>query len=263
MLSYQHSYHAGNFADVHKHAALCLLLRHLAEQSGPMAFFDGFAGRGVYDLTGKEAQKTAEYREGIARLVGRSENPPAYKPYLDAVEELNAKTGKAGLTRYPGSPLFMRRFLRSGDRLILLEMHPAEHAGLKSAFGRDKQVQIYSQDSHTALLSLLPPWEGQGLLLLDPSYEVKDEYQRMAKLVGKIHKKWPAGVLMLWYPVLAAGLHKEMVAALEAAKLTSTYLSEYVQPGKTEGMTGSGLFFVNLPDPLKTEIEALTSSARR
>lgn len=252
MLSYQHSYHAGNFADVHKHATLCLVLRHLAGQDGPMACFDAFAGRGTYNLTGMEAMKTAEYRDGIGKLYEHSAPPDAVQPYLNIVREANA--GEGELRRYPGSPALMRRFLRPGDRLILLERHPAEHAALKSNYGRDRQIQVYAEDSHAALPSLLPPWEGRGLVLLDPSYEVKDEYRRMAELLHKMHKKWPQGVFMLWYPILPTGLHVEMISSLEAKKLPNIFSSIFMQPGKQMGMTGSGLFFVNLPETLKKDV---------
>ena len=197
MLSYQHGYHAGGFADVHKHAALCLLVAHLRQKPAPFCVIDSHAGRGLYDLTGEQAIRTGEWRAGIARLVEAAPANEALQPYLDVVAGFNAG---GDLTTYPGSPAIAARLMGDTDRLVLIEAHPAEHDALRGVFRRDRRVHLHKRDSFEALPGLVPPAERRGLVLIDPSYEVKTEYRSVPELVRTALRRWSAGIFAIWYP---------------------------------------------------------------
>lgn len=236
MLSYQHAYHAGNLADVHKHALLATALDYLTRKDKPLTYIETHAGRGLYRLDGPEAAKTGEAAEGIAKVRAWF---PADHPYARALE--------AAAPDYPGSPWIARHLLRPDDRLHLAELHPAEHAALAEALAAPN-VTLHKADGPALALSLTPPTPRRGLMLIDPSYEVKDEYAAMAGLLPKIAQRWNVGVLMLWYPILATRRHGAMTARLRSA-LPGILIHEVgfapARPG--QGLVGSGLAIVNAP----------------
>ncbi len=241
MLSYQHAYHAGNLADVHKHAVLAAALSYLTRKDKPLSYLETHAGRGLYDLSGAEAQRTGEAAQGIARALAAL---PGDSPYLAALRLVRARHGP---TAYPGSPLIAQALLRPCDRMHLAELHPAEHAALGATLA-GTTARIWHQNGFDLAQSLCPPDPRRGLMLVDPSWEVKSDYATLPGFLARIGRKWNVGVLMLWYPLLRDAPHASMLAALEAA-FPEALRHEVGFPPAREGhrMIGSGLFVVNPP----------------
>lgn len=257
MLSYQHHYHAGNFADVHKHLALSLALRTLQRKSSALMIMDTHAGRGRYALTAPAAARTAEFRDGIGRLWAVTDLPPALDDYLVQVRACNPADA---LRVYPGSPLIARALLRSQDRLVLCERHPAEYQALRDILGRDRQVAVHRRDGFEALAALLPPREKRGLVLIDPSYEVKSEYRRVVEALVEAHRRWPQGRFLVWYPLLPAASHRDLLRRLARSGIRRILQSELQvrAPQDAPGLYGSGLLLVNPPWPLDDALAELT-----
>lgn len=242
MLSYQHSYHAGSMADVHKHAVLSWILDYMAQKPKPLSYFETHAGRGLYDLGSVEAQKTGEAAAGID-VAERLNWFDADSPYARA---LSAARKTHGRRAYPGSPLIAAELLRGEDSLRLAELHPQEVAALRGAVGLGATVE--QRDGLELVLSAVPPTPGRGVLLVDPSYEVKKEYSELPNFLRRVHRKWNVGVLILWYPILADARHKAMTDEL-AERLPSGLKHEVAFPParKGHGMIGSGLYIINPP----------------
>lgn len=254
MLSYQHLYHAGNLADVHKHAVLASVLARMLLKDKPLSYLETHAGRGLYDLDAAEAQKTGEAARGIGRCRPWFAADHPYARVLDKVRR------QYGASAYPGSPLIAALMLRPGDAIHLAELHPQEFAALRTAMA-PLHAQVHPQDGAAMALSLTPPTPRRGLMLIDPSYEVKSDYAAMARLVTDVHRRWNVGVLMLWYPLLAGDPHLPMLATLADAGLPKTLRHEVRFPPAREGhrMTGSGLFLVNAPFGIEDELARLTA----
>ena len=254
MLSYQHRYHAGGFADVHKHLFLVSLIVALKRKEAGFAVIDAYAGEGRYDLASAEAQKIGEAAAGIQRLYGL-EVPGAAGTYLACVR---AENGDGPLRLYPGSPAIAFRLTRTQDELILIEKHPQAVARLRRALGGSPRIHIHDRDALEGLTGLVPPRLRRGLTLIDPSYEDKDEYRRVAEAVVKAHHRWPQGIYLVWYPLLPAGRHHELIET--AACLPKTLRSEWrLRPqGEAPGLYGSGLLIVNAPWGFGEEMRALT-----
>ena len=251
MLSYQHAYHAGNLADVHKHSLLAVALDYMTRKDKPLTYIETHAGRAFYDLSGAEAAKTGEARAGIARAGAWFD---ADHPYA---RTLAAARAEGGPDAYPGSPWIARHLLRPHDRIHLAELHPQEHAALTRAL---PGVDVRQADGPALALSLAPPDPRRGLCLIDPSWEIKDDWRAMPDLLAKLHAKWNVGVLMLWYPVLASGAHSAMSRALDDLAVDDALKHEVRFPPAREGhgMIGSGLFVVNPPWGLDQAAEALS-----
>jgi 23S rRNA (adenine2030-N6)-methyltransferase len=252
MLSYQHVYHAGNLADVHKHALLAWVLDYLGQKPKPLSYFETHAGRGLYDLGSEEARKTGEARHGVETVLKRF--PPAH-PYARAVR---ATRRDHGAQAYPGSPVIAGLAQRPGDIAHLCDLHPQEHAALAEAMLPFAAV-VHHKSGPELLLSMAPLDPRRGLVLIDPSYEVKDDYEAMPHLLYKVHRKWNVAVLMLWYPILANGAQAEMVKILAACNFPGALTSEVrFRPAKPgHGMVGSGVFVVNAPWGMQDEAERL------
>lgn len=251
MLSYQHIYHAGNLADVHKHALLAWMLDYLTAKPKPLSYLESHAGRGLYDLTAAPAQKTGEAAAGIG--MAEALIAPGH-PYRTALVQVRAQHGA---TAYPGSPLLARTLLRRDDHLHLAELHPQEYAELRRAL-RAPNVTCYRQDGLALALSLCPPTPRRGLLLIDPSYEVKDDYTALPKRIGQIAKAWNVGIIALWYPILDSGPHAPMLAALTRDH-PEALRHEIRFPPARDGhrMVGSGMFVINPPWGLEAEARDL------
>lgn len=241
MLSYQHLYHAGNLADVHKHALLAWALDYLTRKDKPLSYLETHAGRGLYDLGADEAIRTGEAAAGVLAVEHRF--PPDH-PYRQRLAEVRARYGEMA---YPGSPLIAALSLRDGDVIHLAELHPQEHRALVAALG-PWGAHIQARDGFDMALAVCPPTPRRGLMLIDPSYEVKADYDRIPKLIAQIARKWNVGVICLWYPILAGGAHRAMLAAL-AELFPEGLRSEVRFPPAREGhrMEGSGMFIVNPP----------------
>jgi len=252
MLSYQHLFHAGNLADVQKHAVLAWVLDYLTRKDKPLTYIETHAGRGVYDLGADEAVKTGEAAAGIAlaeRLF------PVDHPYRQRLEEARAAYGPAA---YPGSPLIAALGLRETDTLHLAELHPQEHAHLKAA-AKDWGAHVYRQDGFDLALALTPPTPRRGLMLIDPSYEVKADYEDIPRHLANIHRKWNVGVLILWYPILKGGPQGPMLKTLEAGFPDGLRHEVRFAPVRDgHRMEGSGLYIINPPFGLEAELAQLS-----
>ncbi len=237
MLSYQHAYHAGGPADLHKHMILAGLLARLTVKPRPVSYAETHAGRGLYDLSDPETARTGEAAAGIDRLA-----PDPDRPYGRALAETRAAHGPKA---YPGSPALTAALLRPGDRIALMELHPAEHAALRANFRNRPDIEIHRRDGYEGVLALAPMKPRKGLVLIDPAYEVKDEYATVPVFVRSLLAKWPEATIMVWYPLLPAGRHHAMLAAL--APLRPRFDEVAFTPRPARGMTGSGVALVNAP----------------
>lgn len=247
-MNYRHAYHAGNFADVLKHAVVALILERLAAKAAPLAVLDAFAGIGLYDLQSPEAGKTGESARGIGRLWPPPKGPlgQGLAPYMAVLQALNPA---GGLRHYPGSPELARRLLRPQDRLVLVELHPADCAALRRALGRDERVQVHQRDGFEALPALLPPAERRGLVLVDPPYEQPDEARRLVRAVARAYRRWPTGVYALWYPIKERGPAEALLAALAAViprRLLVAELTVFAEE-RAFRLNGCGLALINPP----------------
>ncbi|MFV0513001.1 MAG: 23S rRNA (adenine(2030)-N(6))-methyltransferase RlmJ [Jhaorihella sp.] len=246
MLSYQHIYHAGNPADVHKHALLCAMLGYMTAKPKPLSYIETHAGRGLYALDSDAARRTGEAAAGIGRLLA---GIAANHPYRQVLAKVRTQHGPAA---YPGSPLLAAAMLRPGDTAHLAELHPQEHAALVRAMA-GSGAHIHRQDGFDMAMSVCPPSPRRGLMLIDPSYEVKADYERIPGWIARLAAKWNVGVVALWYPVLADAVHGPMLAALEAQGLPGAFRHEVAFAPVRAGhrMVGSGLFVINAPWGLK------------
>lgn len=262
MLSYQHSYHAGCLADVHKHAALALMLAKLVEKYKPISYIETHAGRGLYDLQSAEAAKTEEALHGIVPLL-KSKKLAESHPYMQAIAATQTRHGKAA---YPGSPMIAKHFLSRGrdskDRLFLNELHPQEVAALAKNLPF-ANVTIAQKDGYKEALAISPPIVKRGLVLIDPSYEVKTEYATAADFVLKLHKRWPVATILLWYPILQQGLHIEMCQKLAEAGLPKFWQQEISFGRNAKTMAkGTGLVCINTPFGIEDELEDIRKLVR-
>jgi 23S rRNA (adenine2030-N6)-methyltransferase len=258
-MNYRHAYHAGNFADVVKHAALCRVLVHLCEKPAAFRVIDTHAGAGRYDLAGPEAAKTQEWRDGIGRLMGATLTEPARSllaPYLDAVAALNPG---GRLHSYPGSPALARTLLRRQDRLIACELEPRAAAALQDNLRGDQRCKAIAIDGWTALTAYVPPVERRGLVLIDPPFEQPDEFSRLAQGLAAAHRKWPTGSYLLWYPIKDQAEGAAFAKKLVRLGIAKMLRAELILPtaGPDLGLRGSGLIAVNPPWTLHDELKIL------
>src|SRR3954469_10763217 len=263
-MNYRHAFHAGGFADVIKHIVLVRILLYLQEKPAAFRVIDTHAGAGLYDLTGDEARRGGEWLTGIARLMQArfSESAqPLVTPYLDIVRAFNSPPA---LTTYPGSPLIARALLRPQDRLTACEIEPTSRKQLIDALRRDTQARVVDLDGWTALSAFVPPNERRGLVLIDPPFEAKDEFERLATGFHAAFQKWPTGSYLVWYPVksrrAADTLAREVAQATAAAKPAGACLRlEFsVAPQEAGGpLTSTGLLMVNPPWTLHAELKAI------
>lgn len=259
-MNYRHAYHAGNAADVLKHAVTAMIIEHLKAKPAAFAVLDVHAGRGDYDLDGTEARKTAEADEGIAALFGKPAPHPAFAPYLDAVAALNLD---GVLRRYPGSPRLARLLLRPQDRLLCSELHGEEHAALKAAFRGDPQVAVHRQDAYAALKAHLPAKEKRALALIDPPFEQPDEFARLADGLATAYRRCPNAVYVLWRPIKerpAVWRYQDALAATGIPRILTVELTVHDEDTHLR-LNGSGLEIVNPPwrldETLKEALPAL------
>lgn len=250
MLAYQHAYHAGTLADVHKHSILCCVLDYMIQKDKPLTYIETHAGRGLYDLSSKEALKTGEASFGILRLLADNLIPQTH-PYSQMLASIRDDFGSHA---YPGSPLIACKLLRQTDLIYLAEMHPQEHLALCQNL-KCYKADIHHEDGFKMANALIPPTPRRGLMLIDPSYELKDDYEKATNFIIRMHKKWPVGVILLWYPLLDPPRHQEMINTLTQANLPQTLCHEVPFPKaqKNHRLCGSGMFIINTPFGLEEE----------
>lgn len=249
MLSYRHAFHAGNFADVHKHVVLTLLVQSLLHKDSPFCYMDTHAGAGSYDLRSAEAEKNAEHQQGILRLWQCSDVPEAARHYLAAVQAINRSDNKTSLRFYPGSPRIVRYFLRPQDRMVLTELHPTDIQYLRHEFAEDRQVAVHHLDGYQGIKALLPPKERRGLVLMDPAYERRDETRHMIAGLKIAAERWAHGIYALWFPITNRASLTDFYRRLEKTGLRKILISELcIRPPLTaRQLNGSAMVIINPP----------------
>ncbi len=258
-MNYRHGFHAGNFADVLKHAVLTRILAHLNAKDAPYRIVDTHAGAGRYDLGSEEALRTHEWKDGIARI-DRSPLAPAVesilKPWRDALSGARALFGPDA---YPGSPWLCRQAMRADDRLIAAELHPQTHKRLAAVLGRDQRCKALAIDGWNALRGNVPPKERRGLVLIDPPFEEKDEFATLEAQFIAAHRKWPTGIYALWYPVKDRRAVENLLSAVMAAGIGRLLRMEIDvdRPEAAGGLSATGLLVVNPPWTLAHEARIL------
>ncbi len=264
-MNYRHAFHAGNFADVLKHAFLARILSHLMKKSAALRFVDTHAGAGRYDLASADAARSQEWRDGVARLV--KAKPPAQvadllSPYLGALGACDEAEGRP--LSYPGSPAIAQALLRSQDRIALCEAHPEEREKLISTLGRDARLSIVSTDGYVALNAYVPPKERRGLVLVDPPFESPDETARIEESLQRALGKWPRGAYMAWRPIKNDRADRHFLRELADFGVPGMLRIEIdvgaIPPGANspEPLRRVGLLIVNPPFPLFEEARILT-----
>ena len=255
-MNYRHIYHAGNFADVLKHAVLARLIVYLQQKDKAFRVIDTHAGIGLYDLSSTEAQKTGEWQDGIGKLMAAAlpEDAAAWlAPYLDAVRALNPE---GGIKHYPGSPKLTRMLMREQDRLSAMELHPADCETLRDLFAGDYHVRVTELDGWLSLGAHMPPKEKRGLVLVDPPFEIEGEYERLVDGLVKAYRRFPGGTYCLWYPLKKGAPIKEFHEALKETEIPKMLCAELSvrSDRETTGLSGSGLIIVNPPYTLHDEL---------
>jgi len=261
VLSYRHAFHAGNFADVLKHSVLTLVLEYMTRKDKGFYYIDSHSGAGMYQLTDEYAQKTGEYKDGIAKLIENDDLPEALQPYIDLVKILNedAIDDNGEITLYPGSPGIARQFTRRQDSAHLFELHPADIEHLKTYSQRWNKSHVKQSDGYQGVLSLVPPPNRRGVVLIDPPYELKEDYIKAVRTIVNAYKKFATGTYILWYPVVKRELVEQMENAFKKSDVRNVLQVEYCQKADTQeyGMTGTGLFIVNPPWQLTQQLEEI------
>ncbi len=259
-MNYRHAFHAGNFADVFKHATLARILTYLARKAAPLRFIDTHAGLGRYDLMADEAKRTGEWSGGIGAPALREAAPAVaalFEPYWAAVGPLDA----AGCPlSYPGSPAIAQHLLRPADRLTLCELHPDDCEQLRATMGRDPRVKTLLLDGYAGLKAGVPPKERRGLVLIDPPFETPGEFDRMGAALLMAYRKWPTGSYMLWYPLKdlrAADALGRAVVTAGVRDVLQLHLSVERRLLADGPLGGCGLLLVNPPYTLKQDADVM------
>lgn len=262
MFGYRHLFHAGNFADVTKHVILVALLESLQRKETPFAILDTHGGIGRYALDSAEAQKNREFADGIGRLWNRGDAPESVASYLALVKRFN---GAGELHLYPGSPRIARDYLRPQDRLVVTELNPHDHATLKEEFAGDGQVSVHLQDAYQGLKAFLPPREKRGLVLIDPAFELRDEYERLVQGVTQAWKRWPTGIYAIWYPIQSQSLVTRLHEAIKNSGIRKVLCADLTKrpADQRSGLNGSGMLIINPPWQLETTLETALAYLQR
>lgn len=256
MLSYLHGYHAGNHADVLKHTVLVALLEHLARKQAPFSYIDTHAGAGLYDLRDREARRHREFDSGIGRLWERDDLPPVVERHRRIVRACNETDGPLRL--YPGSPRIARELLRPDDPMDLFEMHPAEARRLERAMEGRARTRVRPDDGFTGCIGLLPPPSRRGLVLMDPPYEVKADFDSVVKTLKDAHRRFATGTFAIWYPVTTRARVDRLCRQVRNSGVRDVHRHELcVAPDSEDfGMTGSGMLVVRPAYTLRAELAA-------
>jgi len=256
VLSYRHLFHAGNYADVFKHALLARLLIALGAKEKPYCYIDTHAGTGRYDLGHEWAWKTREFENGIGRLWERKDIPSALAPYMDAVRSENPK---GRLRYYPGSPLIALKLRRPEDRILLSELNKTDCAELEAVIGRERHVAVHLMDGYQALKTFLPPRERRGLVLLDSSFDRSGEFARVAKALKAAHQRWTTGIYAIWYPLMAPEVMEGFMRSVKGTGIGKILRLEMRirEPAPDTPAPGCGMLVVNPPWKFDTEARPL------
>lgn len=256
MLSYRHSYHAGNHADVLKHIVLTLCINSLKEKEKPFLYLDTHSGAGRYLLQSEHSEKTGEYLSGINLIWQQSETPELLNTYLSVLKRYNPFDN---LKYYLGSPLIAKQLLREQDKINLTELHPTDYPLLRQEFSKDKRARVLREDGFSQLKSKLPPESRRGIVLIDPSYEIKDDYQKIPKALLEAYKRFATGIYLIWYPVVSRTQTQKMID--EIVNLGIKKISQFefaIKPDNNQkGMTASGMIVINPPWKLQQQMQTI------
>ena len=254
MLSYRHSFHAGNFADVIKHIVIIEILEHLAKKDKAFEYIDTHAGAGIYDLESAQATKLHEYNNGIGKL--DAEDWPELAVYFEIIRSFNEN---GALNYYPGSPMIARHLLRAQDRAWLYELHPADFDLLNNNIDGNRRLRAKHEDGLKGLLSLLPPLSRRGFVLIDPSYEVKSDYLQVVNTLTAAYKKFSTGTYAIWYPVVDRARIDQLENTLinSGIKNIQRFELALAPDSAARGMTSSGMIVINPPWTLMKKMSQL------
>jgi 23S rRNA (adenine2030-N6)-methyltransferase len=257
MLSYRHAFHAGNFADVLKHSVLSLVLDYMTRKEKGFCYIDSHSGAGMYQLADEYAQKTGEYKDGIAKIINDKNAPEALEPYLSLINSLNLNPNDGELEIYPGSPGVAKAFVRRQDSSHLFELHPSDIQHLEDFCQRWRKVFVKQSDGYKGVLGLIPPPSRRGVVLIDPPYELKEDYQKAVSTIVKAYNKFSTGTYIVWYPVVKRHFIEQMEKDFTNSNVKNLLQVEFCLENDTEeyGMTGTGLFIVNPPWQLTSQLE--------
>ena len=254
MLSYRHAYHAGNFADILKHSVLIEMLNYFIKKDKPFEYIDTHAGAGLYDLSGPFAVKNSEFQNGIEKL--NLNEFPELTEYFSVIRHFNTDNT---LGNYPGSPAIARYYLRNQDRAWLFEKHPTDHAALNVLMKKNRRIKVSPDDGFKGLISLLPPHSRRALILVDPSYEIKEDYKHVFDYIVKAHKKFSTGMYAIWYPVVERNKVQSLEQKFKQSGIKNIQLFELAlsQDSSQRGMSSSGMIVINPPWTLFDKMERL------
>ncbi len=254
LLSYRHSFHAGNFADVIKHIVQVEILEHLLKKDKPFEYIDTHAGAGLFSVKSDDMQKLQEYNNGIGKL--DSNNFPEISRYFEAIQAYN---DTKNLEFYPGSPAIAKHFLRSHDRAWMYELHPQDFKHLSNNIAQSRKIKVVQDDGLKGLNGLVPTPSRRALILIDPSYEIKTEYELVIDSVIKAYGKFSTGVYAIWYPVVERNTINMMERKLKNSGITNIQQFELgiATDSSGRGMTSSGMFVINPPWTLKDKMSSL------
>lgn len=268
MLSYRHGFHAGNHADVLKHSILCMILKYLHKKKKPMTYIDTHSGAGIYSLKSVWSQKTEEFTDGISKVIASENLNKLIPEYFETIQ--NTNDFQKEFETYPGSPYIAAKMCNEEDDLHLIELHPTEYKNLKYNMHYFNNVHVHNRSAEEGLLALLPPKIKRGLILIDPSYEMKTDYTGIVKLVKKAIEKFPQGVYAIWYPVLGTSNNESytFINSFKKLNIQSTLLAELnVSKQEEFGMNGSGMIILNSPyglfEDLQNVMEELLTHLRK
>lgn len=249
-MNYRHIYHAGNFADVFRHVLLLSLIESLLRKDKPFCYLDTHAGTGNYDLQTESAQKTQEFAQGIFKLwpLKSETTPQLITQYLDIIQNWNLEHGTHNLRYYPGSPVFVRKLLRSQDQMILTELHPQDALLLKQQFNRDKQVSVHHLDGYQGLKAFLPPKLSRGLVLIDPPFENRAEFNHITQHLQLALQRWHNGMYAVWYPIKNPLEVSHFYQALQVSGIRKILCCEMtLPPAITTHLNACGMLIINPP----------------
>ncbi len=254
MLSYRHAFHAGNFADVLKHSVLSIVLDYMTRKEKGFCYIDSHSGAGMYQLADSYSQKTGEYKNGIAKIINDESAPEALEPYLSLINSLNLHSDN--LEIYPGSPGVAKAFVRRQDSSHLFELHPSDIQHLEHFCQHWRKVFVKQSDGYKGVLALLPPPSRRGVVLIDPPYELKEDYQKAVSTIIKAYNKFSTGTYIVWYPVVKRSFIEQMQKDFTNSDIKNLLQVEFCLADDTEeyGMTGTGLFIVNPPWQLSEQL---------
>jgi 23S rRNA (adenine2030-N6)-methyltransferase len=254
MLSYRHSFHAGNFADVFKHSVQTLIIESLKQKPKPFVYFDTHAGAGRYNLHTEISQKIAEFENGIAKIWQNYDIPKKLTPYINCIKGLNPDDK---LKYYPGSPLIADMLMHRNNRLELSELHPTDFTWLKQEFKEAKNINIKQIDGYKHLKSKLPPIQRRGLILIDPPYELKTEYDDVIKNIKQAYRLFATGIYAIWYPVVSRHQIERFCDQFKNSGIKNVLRIEMcIKPDSEEyGMTGTGMIVINPPWKLAQQMK--------